>query len=41
VNTGPVTAFNRVEVQSGGDVRPYNAVGIWLSLSGITFRAEG
>ena len=41
VNSGPVTAFNRVEVQSGGDVRPYNPVTLWLSLSGITFRAEG
>jgi hypothetical protein len=40
VNAGPTTALNRVEVQPGGNVVPYDTVGIWLSLSGITFRAE-
>jgi hypothetical protein len=38
VNTGPTHAINQVEVQDDGVIQPIDDVGIWLSLSGITFR---
>ncbi len=39
VNSGPTRAINQLEVQAGGDVVFYEPVGLWASLSGITFRA--
>jgi hypothetical protein len=39
VDSGPTRVINQLEVQSGGDVVLYDPVGIWASLSGITFRA--
>jgi hypothetical protein len=38
-NAGPLTVLNRVEVQPGGDIVPYENVGLFVTLSGISFRA--
>jgi hypothetical protein len=38
VNSGPSRVINQLEVQSTGDVVLYDPVGVFASLSGITFR---
>ena len=38
VNAGPTRAINQLEVQDTGDVVLYDPVGLWASLSGVSFR---